>query len=144
MRHPPLIQHMPAMLFLPLPDLQRPMLAKFYRAHRSPMRARGEAQLWVARTPEIVGALCLTPVADGHWLTGLFVAPTERGRGVAAGLVAAALAATNGDVWLFCEPELGEFYQRLGFAEATDLPPPLAERLARYRQSKQLIAFVRV
>jgi GNAT superfamily N-acetyltransferase len=108
------------------------------------MRARGEAQLWVARTSEIVGALCLTPVAGGHWLTGLFVAPTERGRGVAASLVAAALSATNGDVWLFCEPELGGFYQRLGFAEATELPTALAERLARYRQSKQLIAFVRV
>jgi GNAT superfamily N-acetyltransferase len=132
------------MLFLPLPDLQRPLLAKFYRAHRSPMRARGEAQLWVARTAEIVGALCLTPVANGHWLTGLFVAPAERGRGVAAGLVAAALSATKGDVWLFCEPELGGFYQRLGFAEATELPTALAERLARYRQSKQLIAFVRV
>jgi GNAT superfamily N-acetyltransferase len=135
---------MPDTLFTPLADLQRPLLAKFYRAHRSPMRARGEAQLWVARNPEIVGALCLTPVADGHWLTGLFVAPAERGRGVAAGLVAAALSVTDGDVWLFCEPELGGFYQRLGFVKALDLPPSLAERLARYRQSKQLIAFVRV
>lgn len=108
------------------------------------MRARGEAQLWVARNPEIVGALCLSPVAEGHWLTGLFVAPTERGRGVAAGLVSAALSATDGNVWLFCEPELGGFYRRLGFAEALELPPSLAERLARYRQHKQLIAFVRV
>lgn len=126
--------------FSTLPDVQRPLLDKFYRAHRASMRARGEANVWVARRPDIVGALCLTPVAGGHWLTGLFVAPTERGRGVAAGLIEAALSSVEGNVWLFCEPELGRLYQRLGFAEVLELPQELASRLARYRQTKQLIA----
>ncbi|MGI3747217.1 MAG: GNAT family N-acetyltransferase [Janthinobacterium lividum] len=134
---------MPDIQFLPLPDLQRPLLEKFYRAHRSPMRARGEAQMWVARQPDIAGALCLTPVTGGHWLTGLFVAPAERGRGVAAGLIAAALISVEGNVWLFCEPELSGFYQRIGFAEVEDLPQELAPRLARYRQTKPLISLVR-
>jgi GNAT superfamily N-acetyltransferase len=134
---------MPDLLFLPLADVQRPLLAKFYRAHRSPMRAKGEAQVWVARQREIVGALCLTPVADGHWLTGLFVAPAERGRGVASRLIAAALTSVEGNVWLFCEPELGGFYLRMGFVDTEDLPEELAGRLARYRQTKQLIALVR-
>lgn len=134
---------MPDLHFLPLPDMQRPLLEKFYRAHRSPMRARGEPQVWVARQPDIVGALCLTPVAGGHWLTGLFVAPAERGRGVAAGLIAAALTSVEGNLWLFCEPELRGFYQRTGFVEVKDLPQELATRLARYRQTKHLISLVR-
>ena len=134
---------MPDLHFLTLPDVQRPLLEKFYRAHRTPMRARGEAQMWVARQPDIVGALCLTPVAGGHWLTGLFVAPAERGRGVAAGLIAAALTSVEGNVWLFCEPELRGFYQRTGFVEIQDLPQELATRLARYRQTKRLISLVR-
>lgn len=134
---------MPDVHFLPLPDVQRPLLEKFYRAHRTPMRAKGEAQMWVARQPDIVGALCLTPVAGGHWLTGLFVAPAERGRGVAAGLIAAALTSVEGNVWLFCEPELRGFYQRTGFVEARNLPQELAARLARYRQTKHLISLVR-
>lgn len=107
------------------------------------MRARGEAQVWVARQPDIIGALCLTPVAVGHWLTGLFVAPDERGRGVAAGLIATALTSVEGNVWLFCEPELSGFYQRLGFVETLQLPQELAARLARYQQTKRLIALVR-
>ncbi|MFP3926913.1 GNAT family N-acetyltransferase [Pseudomonas sp.] len=134
---------MPDIQFSTLPDVQRPLLEKFYRAHRSSMRARGEAQVWVARQPGIVGALCLTPVAGGHWLTGLFIAPAERGRGVAAGLIAAALTSVEGNVWLFCEPELGGFYQRLGFTGVEDLPQELAARLARYRQTKSLISLVR-
>lgn len=134
---------MPDIQFLLLPDVQRPLLEKFYRAHRSPMRARGEAQVWVARQPDIIGALCLTPVAGGHWLTGLFVAPDERGRGVAAGLIATALTSFAGNVWLFCEPELHGFYQRSGFTDIQDLPQELAARLARYQQTKRLIALVR-
>ena len=134
---------MPDIQFSTLPDVQRPLLEKFYRAHRSPMRAKGEAQVWVARQPHIVGALCLTPVAGGHWLTGLFVAPAERGRGVAAGLIAAALTSVEGHVWLFCEPELRGFYQRIGFTDILDLPQELAARLARYRQTRHLISLVR-
>ncbi|MCF7535398.1 GNAT family N-acetyltransferase [Pseudomonas petrae] len=134
---------MPDVQFSNLPDVQRPLLEKFYRAYRSPMRARGEAQVWVARQADIVGALCLTPIAGGHWLTGLFVAPAERGRGVAAGLIAAALTSVEGNVWLFCEPELRGFYQRIGFVEVQDLPQELAGRLARYRHTKPLISLVR-
>ena len=134
---------MPDIQFLRLADVQRPLLEKFYRAHRSPMRAKGEAQMWVARTPEIVAALCLTPVAGEHWLTGLFVAPAERGRGVGSGLVAAALTSVVGNVWLFCEPDLVGLYLRMGFVEVRDLPQVLAARLARYRQTKPLISLVR-
>ncbi|HEY0286956.1 MAG TPA: GNAT family N-acetyltransferase [Pseudomonas sp.] len=126
-----------------LPDVSRPLLDKFYRAHQSPMRGKGEAQVWVVKNPEIIGALCLTPVDSGQWLTGLFVAPERRGQGIARHLIEAALAEVTGKVWLFCHPELTEFYGRSGFKPVVALPEGVAARLARYSRTKSLIALCR-
>ncbi|WP_268797426.1 GNAT family N-acetyltransferase [Pseudomonas huanghezhanensis] len=126
-----------------LPDISRPLLDKFYRAHQSPMRAKGEAKAWVARDVDIIAALCLTPVAQGHWLTGLFVAPDRRGQGIAKGLVEAAVAKASGSVWLFCDPQLTDFYAGLRFESVSDLPQALAGRLARYTRTKSLVALRR-
>ncbi len=123
-----------------LPATYRPLLNKFYRAHRSHMRAPAGADYWVAGQPDIVAALCLADVADGKWLTGLLVAPDHRGRGLARYLVSRTLAAYRGSVWLFCEPKLATFYQRLGFRPAEKLPEPLASRLERYNRHKTLTA----
>ncbi|QBF25725.1 N-acetyltransferase [Pseudomonas tructae] len=108
------------------------------------MRAAAQGQLWVARADEIVAALCLSEVPGGHWLTGLFVAPLWRGQQVARQLIAAALDELHGSVWLFCHPQLANFYARQGFSSTDALPAPLAERLARYQRSKPLLAMVRV
>ncbi|MBC3951110.1 GNAT family N-acetyltransferase, partial [Pseudomonas folii] len=121
--------------FCPLPTLCQPLLDKFYRAHRSPMRSSSAAQMWVARQPEIIGALSLTKVAEGHWLTGLFVAPQWRGQAIAKTLIAKSLEALNGPVWLFCHPDLKRFYERSGFTPTTDLPPMLADKLTRYQKT---------
>lgn len=118
----------------------RPLVDKFYRAHRSPMRAPSGALVWVARRQEILAALCLTPIDAGHWLTGLLAAPTARCQGLASRLIEQALAHTPGPVWLFCHPQLVGFYQRLGFVQTGHLPPSLCERLARYQRSKPLVA----
>ena len=126
--------------FGPLAPPLRPLLDKFYRAHRAAMRAPNGAQPWVARRQEILAALCLTPVDGGHWLTGLLAAPAARGQGLASRLLEQAMLQTSGPVWLFCHPELNGFYQRRGFVQTTQLPPPLAERLTRYQQSKRLVA----
>lgn len=126
-----------------LAPLLQPLLDKFYRAQRSPMRAPNGAQTWVARRQEILAALNLTPVDHGHWLTGLLVAPTVRRQGLASRLIEHALTRTPGPVWLFCHPDLADFYQRLGFEPAAELPPPLAERLARYQRNKALLALTR-
>lgn len=131
---------MPNPDYAKLPETLRPLLNKFYRAHNSPMRAASDGQLWVARQGEIIGGLSLTPVALGHWLTGLFVAPSRRGQGIAAQLVQQALGDCNGPVWLFCHPDLRGLYERLGFHCDPALPQPLAERLARYSRSKPMIA----
>lgn len=129
--------------FAPLPPLQRRLLAQFYRQHGSAMRIAGEGVQWVARAGGIIAGLNLTPLADGHWLTGLFVAPPHRGRQVARQLIEAAVQASPGAVWLFCDPQLQGFYARLGFVPAQLLPDALASRLARYQRSKPLLAMQR-
>ncbi|WP_339410161.1 GNAT family N-acetyltransferase [Pseudomonas sp. EA_35y_Pfl2_R5] len=127
-----------------LPASLKPLADKFYRNQRSVMRATAGAQLWVAEDREIVAALCLHKVAHGHWLTSLLVDSTRRGQGVARLLIATALTDCATPVWLFCHPQLSDFYLRLGFIPCADLPQPLAERLARYQRSKSLQAFSRM
>lgn len=130
-------------VFCLLPDHLRPLADKFYRSHRSAMRTRSDHQVWVARDGEIVAALCLQQAAHGHWLTSLLVAPARRQQGLASDLIAAALEETGKPTWLFCHPDLQPFYERVGFQPCTDLPSPLAERLARYQRTKTLGAMLR-
>lgn len=133
---------MPALEFSQLPAPLQPLLVRFYRAHNSRNRVRSEATCWVARRGAIVGGLCLTPVADGHFLTGLLVAPSERSQGIGAELVSYALNSSSGPVWLFCKPELLHFYARLGFVVTHQLPDSLADLLTRYRRTKTLVALL--
>jgi N-acetylglutamate synthase-like GNAT family acetyltransferase len=128
-----------------LPAAMQPLLNKFYRAHQNGMQAKTGDQMWVAKAGEIVGALCLRPVAQdaGLWLTGLLVAPARRQQGLASELVKTACRQAGGSVWLFCHPSLADFYSQLGFAETEHLPQQLAERFSRYRRSKPLLALHR-
>nr|WP_322942038.1 GNAT family N-acetyltransferase [Pseudomonas sp. s4] len=126
--------------FRHLPLQLRPLVDKFYRDHRSPMRSQSGDELWVAQSAnQIVAALSLRPPAGGQWLTGLFVAPALRRQGVAAALLDHSLALHPEPVWLFCHPELRGFYQRLGFEDCQRLPAELDERLTRYQRTKSLI-----
>lgn len=131
---------MTAIVYAPLEAPLWPLMNKFYRAHQSSMKAVKDAQLWVARQQDIVAGLCLRPMAQGYWLTGLFVAPALRGQGVAGALVKQAITSCEGTVWLFCDPQLQAFYERLGFSLGVDLPHALHERLVRYQRNKAMIA----
>lgn len=126
-----------------LPVPLKPLVDRFYRSQRSAKRAKVSEQIWVGEDTEIVAALCLQKVEYGHWLTSLLVAPARRGQDVARHLMDAALAECTTPVWLFCDPQLSDFYQRRGFTPTDDLPQVLAERLARYRRSKDLLTFTR-
>jgi GNAT superfamily N-acetyltransferase len=126
-----------------LPEISRPLLDKFYRTYQSPMRGKSPAQAWVVKDPLIIAALCLTMVDGGHWLTGLFVAPDRRRQGIAGRLIEAAMAEVGGKVWLFCHPQLTDFYAQLRFETVSDLPEVLAGRFARYGRTKSLIALCR-
>jgi len=131
---------MTAIVYAPLEAPLWPLMNKFYRAHQSSMKAVKDAQLWVARQEDIVAGLCLRPMAQGYWLTGLFVAPAQRKQGIAGELVRRAVASRDGPVWLFCDPELQGFYESLGFSLDVDLPHTLHERLVRYQRNKAMIA----
>lgn len=132
---------MPAIEAALLPSELRPLLSTFYRSQGSSMRAVKGARYWVARqSREIVAGLCLTAVAEGYWLTGLLVRPTERGQGVASTLLRHVLKSEGTVIWLFCHPQLTTFYTTLGFEAADALPQNLDERLQRYTRSKPLVA----
>ncbi|MFF7707890.1 GNAT family N-acetyltransferase [Pseudomonas sp. NPDC007930] len=132
---------MPSPIVCRLPAPHKPLLDKFYKAQRMPMKAQPSAAWWVVRAPEVVAAMNLQPLAEGgHWLTGLLVASEHRGQGLARRLLEHGCAGA-GPVWLFCQPGLEGFYQRLGFAQVGEaLPAGLRERLQRYRRGKALLA----
>ncbi|ARU89257.1 GNAT family N-acetyltransferase [Pseudomonas sp. M30-35] len=132
---------MPATRLRALPEALKPLANKFYSAHRAKMKAAHDDQVWTLEQSQIIAALCLRPVANGHWLTSLFVAPEHRQQGHAKQLIHSAIANCYGPIWLFCHPSLSDFYQALGFSSALQLPAPLNERLRRYQRSKPLIAF---
>ncbi|HKM25960.1 MAG TPA: GNAT family N-acetyltransferase [Thiopseudomonas sp.] len=120
---------------------QQTLLRKFYRNHHSPMRITQQAQTWVVRAPEIITGLCLSPIDQGYWLTSLFTAPQYRFCGAAHFLLEhLQLIYQDTPIWLFCHPDLGNFYRKLGFRETQDLPQTLSQRLQRYQQHKLLIA----
>lgn len=131
---------MPELHIEPLAEPLWPLLNKFYCSHNSPMKALKGGRLWVARDSEIVAGLCLSPVLGGQWLTGVFVHPAYRGKGLAARLIRQAVAEVDGTVWLMCHPDLEGMYQRMGFSQDTVLPQSLSERLVRYKRNKPMIA----
>ncbi len=127
----------------PLTPIQFPLLDKFYRAQRSPMRIGRAERAWVARSGgEVVAGVCLTPVAHGYWLTSLLVAPAHRDAGLATALLKRLRSQVHGPIWLFCHPDLQGFYERNGYGPCEQLPEALADRLASYRRHKRLIAMV--
>lgn len=126
-----------------LPKTQHTLLHKFYRNHNSPMRITQQAEVWVVRAPQIIASVCLSPVADGHWLTSLFTAPMFRQQGVASCLIKQLQSTYScAPIWLFCHPDLLYFYSRLGFKQTQHLPDALNSRLIRYQQHKSLIAML--
>lgn len=104
------------------------------------MRVKDAGQVWVVRDTQIRAGLCLRPIADGHWLTGLLVEADKRRSGIASRLLDDVRARVAGPLWLFCEPALGDFYRARGYCDCHQLPPALASRLARFARSKTLLA----
>lgn len=124
-----------------LAENQHTLLRKFYRSHNSPMRITQQAKVWVVRAPSIIAGVCLSPVAEGYWLTSLFTADEYRQQGVARLLIEHVQTAYQGaPIWLFCHPDLISFYNKLGFKQTQCLPESLSDRLHRYQQHKALTA----
>ena len=124
-----------------LPKTHHTLLHKFYRHHKSSMRITEQADAWVERATEIIAGVCLSPVAEGFWLTSLFTAPAYRRQGIARLLINHLQDSyVDKPIWLFCHPQLEKFYCNLDFVTAHQLPEPLKSRLTRYQKNKTLIA----
>lgn len=138
-------QHHPNFSVQRLAKNQHTLLRKFYRAHKSSMKITRNAEVWVVRAPSnsIIAGICLSPTANGYWLTSLYTAPEYRRQGVASQLIQH-LQVTHqaSPLWLFCHPDLQHFYRTLGFINTQQLPDSLSQRLARYQQHKALIAML--
>lgn len=72
---------------------------------------------------------------DGHWVVDdVWVAPAARRRGIATALLAAAVAAAPGPVWLICDlPDIA-FYAKRGFVLTS--PDAFPDALARHYAAK--------
>ncbi|WP_373185671.1 GNAT family N-acetyltransferase [Halopseudomonas sp.] len=123
-----------------LDPAERALADQFYRLHGSQMKTRPAHKVWAIRGESLQACLCLQPIANGHWLTSLFVDPALRGQGLAGYLLEHACASLEGSVWLFCHPGLEHLYARHGFAVCPELPESLASKLQRYQRNKALIA----
>jgi N-acetylglutamate synthase-like GNAT family acetyltransferase len=81
---------------------------------------------------EIAGIAQVKPYADCREFGSLAVRPQFRRQGVGAALIAAALAAERGDVYLLCVQGRVPYYAKFGFKviEANDAPGTLRRKLA--------------
>lgn len=136
------LPRLPDLYIEQLPPTEKALVNAFYRGHGSAMKAGSQHSVWALRQTSLSACLCLQPVTQGQWLTGLFVAPDQRRQGHAGRLLQAVRHAYPGPIWLFCKPQLAELYARHGFVSCRDLPPVLADRLQRYQRTKPLIALV--
>lgn len=122
---------------------QHTLLRKFYRDHKSSMKITQNSEVWVVRAPTIIAGVCLSPIDNGYWLTSLYTAPEYRRLGVASLLIKHLQTVYQGSpIWLFCHPNLHDFYHSLHFTDARQLPAALSQRLTRYQQHKALVAML--
>ncbi|MBX9914564.1 MAG: GNAT family N-acetyltransferase [Pseudomonadaceae bacterium] len=133
---------MPTVVYQWLDEALVPLANKFYKSQRSSMRAGRGEQIWVAKETDIIAACCLKPQEHGHWLTALLVAEPLRQQGIASALLHNLRGNISGPIWLFCQPNLVDFYQRQGFQAANQLPQALTQRLQRYQQKQPLQALI--
>ena len=125
----------------PLPQALQPLLVRFYRAHNS--RNRGaEAVCWVAVAGRHPGGSmpdARRPRAFPDRAAGNPAGTQSRNRCTTG---ARGTGRQRGAGLAVLQARTVAFYTRLGFGVADQLPDTLAERLARYRRTKTLIALL--
>lgn len=126
--------------------LSVPVANQFYKRVNKRLKAGPDETVWTASLGHgMVAALRLRPLVGGQQLlTGLFVEPSYRCRGVALTLLQAARKDFNSaGCYLFCEPQLKQLYTAVGFEQTlkAEMPDALVGRWQAYqRKTPELIA----
>lgn len=111
-----------------LPMMMAPLASRFYTSLGQKEKVRRDERVAVMRDPNgvIQAALRISP-REEHWvLRALLVAPDHRRQGLAAKLLAFALAELESPLWCFAYPELSGLYLEAGFVEAKACQAPAA------------------
>lgn len=138
---------MPSITYHHLEPIKFPLVNKYYQAQGSNNRASKNQQVVIAKNQEnqIVGVARLSPI-DNHWLlTGVHVAQSVRGQGIASQLVNT-LCERQSMVFTFAFEHLTALYQGCGFEiiVPADIPCELAQRFNAYvKQGRKIVVMIR-
>ena len=115
-----------------LEPVKTPLINKFYKSQKYNRTASREDTVWVAKSDSTIIAGCIFKQVFGcQFLTGVFVCPEFRSKGVARKLLTNALKEQQ-QVITFPIAALASFYTGLGFVKAD--PEQLDEELkGRYK-----------
>ena len=123
-------------------ETDQPMIETMVRqAKLNPFNLRWPNFIVAEDEGRIIGVGQMRPHSDGsHELASLVVEQAQRGNGVGSALMRALMADQPAPIYLFCENEIEEYYQRFGFhrVERNTLPRPLARMFTAGRIVKGL------
>ena len=110
-------------------------------AHLNPIDLRWQRFLVAEDETGIVGAVQIRPHDRASELASLVVREDQRGRGVGSQLIQALIAQSPRTLYLFCRPQLKDYYARFGFRAlgVKEAPPSLRVRYAIGRIITRLI-----
>ncbi|MGB0834513.1 MAG: GNAT family N-acetyltransferase [Psychrobium sp.] len=129
-----------------LPAIMIPLANKYYKTHKVGGSASGNNIVMVARkNGNIVGIARLAPIQEHWFLTGVHVAESERGQGIASQLIKA-LCGQQPQVYSFPYQHLEAFYNNLGFTlmPPEQIPSEIAARFVAYsKQGRKIVAMIK-
>ena len=111
------------------------------RAHLNPIDLRWQRFLVAEDETGIVGVVQIRPHDGTPELASLVVREDQRGRGIGSQLVQSLITQLPRTLYLFCRPQLKDYYARFGFRTIgmKEAPPSLRVRYAIGRFITRLI-----
>lgn len=120
---------------------QATITAMVRRARLNPIDLRWQRFLLAEDETGIVGAVQIRPHDGAPELASLVVREDQRGRGIGSQLIQSLITQSPRTLYLFCRPQLKDYYARFGFGAigVKEAPPSLRVRYAIGRIITRLI-----